>query len=48
MAGRLNRGRGAGRIVWRDGSRNPLETALAETLAALAGRRLSVALRYAF
>ena len=46
--GTVDTGRGAGRIVWRDGSREPLEIALAETTAALAGHGLSVALRYAF
>ena len=46
--GAIDTGRGAGRIVWRDGSREPLEIALAETTADLAGHGLSVAVRYAF
>ena len=46
--GAIDTGRGAGRIAWRDGSREPLEIALAETTADLAGHGLSVAVRYAF
>lgn len=46
--GAVDTGRGAGRVVWRDGGREPLEIALAETTADLAGHGLSVSLRYAF
>ena len=46
--GGIDTGRGAGRIVWRDGSREPLEIALAGTTADLAGHGLSVTVRYAF
>ncbi len=46
--GAVDSGRGTGRIVWRDGSRDPLELALAETTATLASHGFSVALRYAF
>ena len=46
--GAVDTGRGAGRIVWRDGRREPLEIALAETTADLAGHGLVVSMRYAF
>ena len=46
--GSVDTGRGAGRVVWRDGGREPLEIALAETTAALAGHGLVVSMRYAF
>ncbi len=46
--GAIDTGRGAGRIVWRDGSRDPLQIALAETTADLAGHGLSVGVRYGF
>ena len=46
--GAVDTGRGAGRIVWRDGGREPLEIALAETTADLAGHGLVVSMRYAF
>lgn len=46
--GAVDTGRGAGRIVWRDGRREPLEIALAETTAELAGHGLVVSMRYAF
>lgn len=41
-------GRGTGRIVWRDGSREPLELSLAETRAKLSGHGIWVSLRYRF
>ena len=41
-------GRGKGRIVWRDGSRAPLELDLAETRARLEGHGLVISLRYPF
>lgn len=46
-AGVVETGRGKGRIVWRDGSRNPLELDLAETRADLSSHGLRVSLRYA-
>ena len=46
--GAVDTGRSAGRIVWRDGRREPLEIALAETTADLAGHGLVVSMRYAF
>ncbi len=45
-AGAVETGRGKGRVVWRDGSREPLELELAETSADLASHGLRVALRY--
>ena len=41
-------GRGPGRVVWRDASREPLLLDLAETRADLRSHGLSVSLRYAF
>ena len=41
-------GRGTGRIVWHDGSREPLELGLAETRAKLSGQGIWVSLRYGF
>ncbi|MDE3000127.1 MAG: outer membrane beta-barrel protein [Gemmatimonadota bacterium] len=46
-AGAVETGRGKGRIVWRDGSREPLELDLAETDAKLSSHGLRVSLRYA-
>ena len=46
-AGVVETGRGRGRIVWRDGSREPLELDLAETRANLSSHGLRVSLRYA-
>ena len=46
--GTIGTGEGDGRIVWRDGSRDPLEVSLGETMAALASHELVVSLRYAF
>ena len=45
-AGAVETGRGKGRIVWRDGSREPLELDLAETSAKLSSHGLRVSLRY--
>ncbi|MDE3258431.1 MAG: outer membrane beta-barrel protein [Gemmatimonadota bacterium] len=45
-AGDVETGRGKGRIVWRDGSREPLELDLAETRANLSSHGLRVSLRY--
>ncbi|MCY3766847.1 MAG: outer membrane beta-barrel protein [Gemmatimonadetes bacterium] len=45
-AGAVETGRGKGRIVWRDGSRQPLELDLAETRANLSSHGLRVSLRY--
>ena len=41
-------GRGAGRVVWRDGSREPLPLDLAPTQARLAGHGVRASLRYGF
>ena len=46
--GAVETGRGTARIVWRDGSRDPLELDLAATAAALSSHGLSLSLRYAF
>ena len=45
-SGAVETGRATGRIVWRDGSRDPLELELAETWADLASHGLRVSLRY--
>ncbi len=45
-AGAVETGRDRGRIVWRDGSREPLELDLAETSANLSSHGLRVTLRY--
>ena len=46
--GEARTGQGAGRVVWRDGSRAPLPLDLAATKARLAGHGVRLALRYAF
>ncbi len=46
--GAVETGRAKGRIVWRDGSRDPLEIDLAGTRADLRGHGLMLSLRYAF
>ena len=46
--GVVRTGRGGGRVVWRDGSREPRELNLAATRARLVGHGLRVSLRYAF
>ena len=46
--GEVETGRGRGRIVWRDGSREPLELDLAETRAELSGHGLRLSLRWSF
>ncbi len=46
--GEVRTGRGVGRVVWRDGSREPLPLDLAPTRARLAGHGLRLSLRYAF
>lgn len=46
--GSVETGRGAGRVVWRDGSREPLVLDLAPTRADLRGQGLRVSLRYPF
>ena len=46
--GTVETGRGPGRVVWRDESRDPLPLDLAETHADLASHGLHVSLRYAF
>ena len=46
--GEARTGQGAGRVVWRDGSRTPLPLDLGATKARLAGHGVRLALRYAF
>ena len=46
--GTVETGRGRGRVVWLDGSRDPLELDLARTEADLSSRGFRVSLRYAF
>ena len=46
--GEVRTRRGAGRVVWRDGSREPLPLDLAPTWARLASREARLSLRYAF
>ena len=46
--GAATTGRGAGRVVWRDGSREPLPLDLAETRAELTSHGLHASLRYSF
>ena len=46
--GEVRTGRGAGRVVWRDGSREPLLLDLVPTKARLAGHGVRLSLRYAF
>ena len=46
--GEVRTGRGEGRVVWRDGSREPLLLDLAETRAKLRSHGLRLSLRYAF
>ena len=46
--GEARTGQGAGRVVWRDGSRAPLPLDLGATKARLAGHGVRLALRYAF
>ena len=48
VPGASRTGRGAGRVVWRDGSREPLPLDLAATRARLASHGLRLSLRYAF
>ncbi len=47
-AGYLETGRGEGRVIWRDGSREPLELDLAPTRARHQGHGIRVSLRYAY
>ena len=44
--GEFRTGRGAGRVVWRDGSREPLPLNLAETRARFRSHGLRLSLRY--
>lgn len=46
--GIVETGRATGQVVWKDGSREPLELDLAETWAMLKGQGFSASLRYAF
>ena len=46
--GRVRTDRGPGRVVWRDGSREPLPLDLAPTEARLRGHGIRLSLRYAF
>lgn len=47
-SGLVKTGRETGRVVWRDGSREPLEIELAETRARLSSHGLLLSVRYAF
>jgi opacity protein-like surface antigen len=47
-SGAAETGRATGRIVWHDGSREPLELGLAETRAKLSGQGFRISLRYGF
>ena len=47
-SGIVETGKAKGRIVWRDGSRDPLEINLAETRANLSSQGLRISLRYVF
>ena len=47
-SGIVETGKTKGRIVWRDGSRDPLEIDLAETRANLSSQGLRISLRYVF
>ena len=47
-SGTVGTGQEKGWIVWRDGSRDPLEIDLAETRANLASHGLRISLRYEF
>ena len=46
--GAIETSRGEGRVVWRDGSREPLQLDLGETRGHLRSHGLNVSLRYAF
>ena len=46
--GEVRTGRGADRVVWRDGSREPRPLDLAETRARLGSHGLRLSLRYGF
>ncbi|MCY3556701.1 MAG: outer membrane beta-barrel protein [Gemmatimonadetes bacterium] len=46
--GIVETGSATGEVIWKDGSREPLELDLAETWAMLRGRGLRVSLRYGF
>ena len=46
--GIVETGRATGQVIWKDGSREPLELDLAETWAMLRGQGLRVSLRYGF
>lgn len=46
--GEIRTGRGEGRVLWRDGSREPLLLDLAATRAKLKGHQIQLSLRYAF
>ena len=46
--GAVHTGQGAGRVEWRDGSREPLPLDLAATRGKLASHGLRLSLRYAF
>lgn len=46
--GIVETGRATGRVIWKDGSREPLELDLAETWAMLRGQGFRVSMRYGF
>lgn len=47
-SGDVETGRARGRVVWRDGSRDPIEFDVGETRARLSSHGLTVSVRYAF
>ena len=47
-SGTVETGQAKGRVIWRDGSRDPLEFDLAKTRANLSNHGLRVSLRYVF
>ena len=46
--GIVETGKATGQVVWKDGSRSPLELDLAETWAMLKGQGFTASLRYGF
>ncbi len=46
--GEVHTGQGEGRVIWRDGSREPLQLNLAQTRARLRTHGIRLSVRYAF
>ena len=46
--GEVRTGQGEGRVIWRDGSRDPLQLNLAQTRARLRTHGIRLSVRYAF